>query len=48
MRVEEINQLDSDGNRHGFWENWWSNLHLLYKYYYVNGFLEGEEIEIEY
>ena len=36
-----INLFDEKGNRHGYWERYWSNGKLTYKGNYVNGNRHG-------
>ena len=38
---KQINQINSQGNQEGYWEDYYSNGQLWYKGHYVNGKKEG-------
>ena len=41
MDVKQINQFNSQGNREGYWEEYYDNGQLSSKGHYVNGRREG-------
>jgi len=40
---KNIRQYDNKGQKHGYWEVYWSNGNLCYKGFYQNGKLVGYE-----
>ena len=41
MKNKDIIPINKDGQRHGYWEVYWSNGMLWYKGNYINGKREG-------
>ena len=39
--MQECNQYNENGQRHGYWEDYWYQGQLWFKGYYVNGKLDG-------